>query len=384
MTASDSSVQSSNKLKEILNRIATKNIPDYVFEWFFRYFAGGPKRFKSEPVDLLENYMALISAAKIMLKHKYDTGIYGKIIKDTQTPHWTYYFVGDTHGSFQDTYTMIDYFIKVFQINPYIKIVFLGDYVDRNPFDLQNLAFIISFWLLFHENVFILRGNHEDSSVCSRYGFSQHLFEKSGSKDRFTPIWDSVNTLFSKLPVGISCLIGEKRILALHGGFPFDVNQGKDYTPINLELIEPQLNCFQEEHFEMDKYSQTILWADPDPDNLPDGGVAPSPRTGRPRFSQQAFQSFMDLNKFDILIRAHQKFTLGYKLLWQNRLISLFSTSTYDGKLIGKAKFLRLQPKIKRFEIGDEEIGEGFGILAVDPEFLEKQLHQYYHAATNA
>lgn len=365
-----------NNLRDQLYYLGNLNPPQYVWQWFFRYFAGGSNNFKQEPVDLLENYENLFLMAMKTLQHKYSTGQYSKFIRDLNTPDYTYYFVGDTHGSFEDTYLMIDYFVKVFQVNPKVKIVFIGDMVDRNPYDLQNLAFILSFWILFPDNVFIIRGNHEDASVCSRYGFSQHLYEKAGSRERFEPIWKLITDFFSKLPIGMIFRSGNKKGIVIHGGIPFDVT---NYQPVNLESVEPRLNCFQLEHFDMDVYSQTMLWADPDPElNEP---VAPSPRTGRPRFSKQAFIDFMTLNNFDLLIRGHQKFSNGYQLFWDKRLISLFSTSTYDGKKIGYSRFLRLLPNTSLHEIGPEEEGKK-GILWVNEAFLEQQIHQYYNANT--
>ncbi|MHA1520024.1 MAG: metallophosphoesterase family protein [Promethearchaeota archaeon] len=365
-----------NVLRDTLYSIGNQDIPEFVWQWFFRYFAGGSSRFKAESRDMLENYETLFHMGLKLLEHKYSEGKYQKIIRDIQTPDHTYYFVGDTHGSFDDTFIMIDYFIKVFQIYPKTKIVWIGDMVDRNPYDLQNLAFILSFWILFPDNVFIIRGNHEDSSVCSRYGFSQHLYEKASSREAFEPVWNLATDFFSKLPMGLICKSGEKRIVVLHGGIPFDV---KNYSPVSLVELEPNMNCFQKEHFDMDPYSQTMLWADPDP-HLQEV-VAPTPRTGRARFSLRAFEAFMELNQFDILVRGHQKFSEGYNLLWNNRVITLFSTSTYDGRKIGNARFLRLKPDTLVSQIGPEEENKK-GILWVDEKYLETQLNTTYKAKT--
>jgi predicted phosphodiesterase len=364
-----------NELRDLLYNIGRQEVPEYVWHWFFRYFAAGSSVFQAEPQDLLHNYQALIIMAKELLKHKYSSGHYAKFIKDSGTPDYTYYFVGDTHGSFGDTYQMIDYFIRVFQVNPKVKVVWIGDMVDRNPYDLQNLAFILAFWIMFPNNVFIVRGNHEDSSVCSRYGFSQHLYEKAGSKQMFTPIWEQIIDFFSKLPIGMYCRVGDRNVFVVHAGIPFDVD---NYRPIRLADIENTLNCYKAEHFDMDVFSQTMLWADPDPE-LPEI-VAPNPRTGRPRFSTQAFREFMDLNGFDLLIRGHEKWENGYHLFFNNQLVSLFSTSTYDSRKIGEAKFMRLQPTTEIADIGDEQLGFGKGILNVDSVFLEKQLSLYYGA----
>ena len=374
--ASPSTSLPPNDLRDLLYTIGRQDVPEFVWNWFYRYFAGGPSIFQSEPPDMLENYRALFNMASELLKNKYSSGAYSKIIKDASTPDWTYYFVGDTHGSFSDTYTMIDYFIRVFQVNPHVKVVWLGDSVDRNPYDLQNLAFILSFWIMFPNNVFILRGNHEDASVCSRYGFSQHLYDKAGSKPVFQPVWDTIISFFAKLPLGMYCKIGEKNVFAVHGGIPFDVN---NYSPIVLANVEEGLNCFQAEHFDMDALSQTMLWGDPDP-TLISSDVAPTPRTGRPRFGEKAFNDFMDANHFNCLIRGHQKWQTGYNLFFDNRIVSLFSTSTYDGRNIGEAKFCRITPETELSQLGEEQMGFGIGILNVDEAFLESQLEKYYGA----
>src|SRR6056297_2093247 len=131
---------SNNKLRDMIYELGRKEIPEYVWEWFYRYLASGREGFyDNEPNELLMNYHALVSMARELLKVKYTSGVYSTFIKDGDTPDWTYYFVGDTHGAYNDVYLMINYFIQVLQINPKVKIVWIGDYVDRNPHDLQNL-----------------------------------------------------------------------------------------------------------------------------------------------------------------------------------------------------------------------------------------------------
>ena len=99
--------QNINPLRDLLYEIGNLNPPQYVWQWFFRYFAGGTNNFKDEPVDLLENYENLFLMAMKTLEYRYSTQQYAKIIRDLMTPDYTYYFVGDTHGSFDDTYLII-------------------------------------------------------------------------------------------------------------------------------------------------------------------------------------------------------------------------------------------------------------------------------------
>jgi diadenosine tetraphosphatase ApaH/serine/threonine PP2A family protein phosphatase len=370
------SIVADNPFREYLYQIGRSEAPEYVWQWFFRYFAQGPNVFDQEPRSLLENYKSLFFMASKLLEAKYAAGSYAKFIKDSQTPDYTYYFIGDTHGSVWDTYCMLDYLIRVLQATPNVKIVWIGDMVDRNPYDLQNLALILSFWILFPNNVFIVRGNHEDASVCSRYGFSQHLYDKAGSKPYFQEIWELVLDFFAKLPIGMYCRVGNKNVWVVHGGLPFDVNA---YEPARLVDIEPKLNCFQREYFDMDPLSTSMLWSDPDPQLTE--GVVPNPRSGRPRFSRHAFDEFMQLNHFDFLIRGHEKWNEGYRLFFDNQLISLFSTSTYDGKRVGESKFLRLLPDTEPEMLGEEKTGQLRGILSVDYVFLDDQLLRYHHSS---
>ena len=171
-----------NALRDILYTLARKLTPDFVWEWFFRYYSAGLTPAINEPADVLTNYEALFTMAGSFLDHQYSIQNYAKIVKDPPTPDYIYYFVGDTHGAFDEVYQLINYFVQIFQVRSDIKVIWLGDTIDRNPYDLQNLAFIVAFWILFPQNVFLIRGNREDASVCSRYGFSEHLYQKSGSK----------------------------------------------------------------------------------------------------------------------------------------------------------------------------------------------------------
>lgn len=59
--------------------------------------------------------------------------------------------------------------------NPY---VFNGDYVDRGKKGLEVLLLLLSLHLTFPNTVFLNRGNHEDSVMNMRYGFSREVEAK--------------------------------------------------------------------------------------------------------------------------------------------------------------------------------------------------------------
>ena len=74
---------------------------------------------------------------------------------------------GDVHGQFGDL-------LKIFSICGYPdenNYLFLGDYVDRGCQSLETLALLLCYKIKFPENFFLLRGNHECSSINRIYGF---------------------------------------------------------------------------------------------------------------------------------------------------------------------------------------------------------------------
>lgn len=78
--------------------------------------------------------------------------------------------VGDIHGSLHDLLRILNY------INEQkMKALFLGDYVDRGNFSLECITLLFAMKILFPDNFFLLRGNHEFDIICSTYGFKKEI-----------------------------------------------------------------------------------------------------------------------------------------------------------------------------------------------------------------
>lgn len=84
--------------------------------------------------------------------------------------------VGDIHGQFKDLR-------KIFKKEgwpPYANYLFLGDYQGRGPMQVETVLLLLALKVKYPENFFLLRGNHECTSLAYIYGFNKALLEWEG------------------------------------------------------------------------------------------------------------------------------------------------------------------------------------------------------------
>lgn len=274
------------------------------------------------------------------------------------------FFVGDTHGSIEDSFLIINFFLKIIQKDPKIKVVFVGDYVDRNPWDLENLTLTLAFFLLCPNNVILLRGNHEDRSINLNYGFYDNLlrsYYENGEK-----LYDEIIKVFIHLPLAEITLMHNKdgqsvaRVLSVHGGIPVDWQNFSQ--PIILDQVEANLQCEKERSEEMDPLSVSILWSDPDEMIQ---GIVTDGDSGRMRFGYQVLSKFLTANNIHLVVRGHQKWNDGFKIFFGGYLYSLFSTSKYDDKK-------KFEPKILQLELNKQP-----KLIPINAEILNKEINEY-------
>jgi predicted phosphodiesterase len=205
-------------------------------------------------------------------------------------------FVGDTHGDFVVTKEITRLFFQ----DKTLKLVFLGDYIDRAPDDvgtsIPNICYLMFLKYCYPKNIYLLQGNHEATYAipCHPYQFKDeiaHLYP--GLHERFLAV-------FSKMPL----MVLANNIFAAHGGIP------KNYTLDQLRNLQKS-----------DPYVlEAVTWSDPDTSKNYRGAGYP--------FSLKDVETFLKEVKAEIFLKSHDYNTLG-TTIFNGRCLTIFSSRRY-------------------------------------------------------
>ncbi len=150
--------------------------------------------------------------------------------------------VGDVHGQYFDLLNILSQWQPSKQ-----ALLFLGDYVDRGAFSCEVILHLLSLKLRYPKKVFIIRGNHECSTVCSHFGFKEECKSKYG-----LAVFYKFLSCFQAMPI---CGIIHSKlglIFCCHGGISPHAHNLDDIKALN-RFAEP----------DMEGPLCDILWADP-------------------------------------------------------------------------------------------------------------------------
>lgn len=288
--------------------------------------------------------------------------------------------VGDIHGSFHDLLRILCYIEK-----DESKVLFLGDYVDRGCFSIECITLLFALKVLYPDRFYLLRGNHEFDDICSNYGFKKEildycdpikayngtndgpivtneidfdLFEEDdqnqvkssdSQKEEFytshinihcykysEKLYQSFVDAFSYLPI---CSIINQNTMCIHGGL----------TPLltNVDCINTQITrpiC----DFEENLLLSDIVWSDPSPNMQSNYGES---QRGRGKvFNGPVVVNFLKSNHLIRIVRGHQCVKNGIEKLFNDKLITVFSASSYskiNGNSSGILKIYEKTDEIK-------------------------------------
>ncbi|MBZ5712669.1 metallophosphoesterase family protein [Nannocystis pusilla] len=201
--------------------------------------------------------------------------------------------------------------------NPDVRLVLLGDYIDRGRFSYNGvLRTILNLFLAAPDHVFVLRGNHE--YYIEYQGRVYGGVRPAEAINSLTPhlgadVFGRFLDFFDAMP---NMLLFDQ-MLFVHAGIPRDsliADKWADLASLNREDIRFQM-----------------LWSDPSkaeivPDEL-------QKASARFAFGRQQFRKFMQRIGCNALVRGHEKVNAGFKNHYSDadiRLFTLFSAGGAD------------------------------------------------------
>ena len=116
------------------------------------------------------------------------------------------YLSGDLHGQYYDLLRLFEYG----GYPPEANYLFMGDYIDRGKQSIETISLLFAYKVKYEENFFLLRGNHETSSISRIYGFYDECKKRYSIK-----LWKLFSDCFNCLPI---CALIDDKIICMHGG----------------------------------------------------------------------------------------------------------------------------------------------------------------------
>lgn len=196
--------------------------------------------------------------------------------------------------------------------NPDVRLVLLGDYIDRGRFSFNGvLRAVLKLFLAVPDHVFVLRGNHEyyiryDGKV---YGGVKPA-DAIQSLQPLLPdeVFERYLAFFERIP---NCLLYDN-LFFVHGGIPRDHLLRDRWR--SLATLNDSDMRFQ------------MLWSDPSrADVIPDDLQQSSARFA---FGRVQFRNFMAKLGCSLMVRGHEKVNAGFRDHYPGddlRLLTVFS-----------------------------------------------------------
>lgn len=230
---------------------------------------------------------------------------------------------GDIHGQFSDMKELF----KVGGDCPGTNYLFLGDFVDRGYYSVETIQLLLALKVRYPDRITLIRGNHESRQITQVYGFYDECNRKYGSCD----VWRLCTEVFDYL--SLSALI-ENKILGVHGGLSPAISSLDQIRTIDRKIEVPHEGAMCD-----------LLWSDPD-DSIDGWGL--SPRGAGFLFGGSVVAPFNHTNNLDYICRAHQLVMEGYKWMFNEGIVTVWSAPNYCYRCGNVAAILQLNENLEK------------------------------------
>ncbi|CAD6586382.1 MAG: Protein with carboxyl methyl esterase activity [Tremellales sp. Tagirdzhanova-0007] len=210
---------------------------------------------------------------------------------------------GDIHGQFWD---VIEIFRQGGQV-PATSYIFMGDFVDRGYYSLETLSLLLAYKARYPDKVSLLRGNHESRQITQVYGFYDECMQKYGNPS----VWKACCSVSDHL--NLAAII-DSSILCVHGGLSPDIRTLDQVRIIPRAQEVPHEGAFCD-----------LMWSDPDEVDA----WAVSPRGAGWLFGAKVTAEFNHVNSLSMIARAHQLVQEGFKYMFNDTLVTVWSAPNY-------------------------------------------------------
>ncbi|KAG5486860.1 hypothetical protein LSCM4_06326 [Leishmania orientalis] len=235
--------------------------------------------------------------------------------------------VGDIHGQMKD----LEYILS-FMGPPTAERFYLfnGDFIDRGPYGCEVLVYIFSLLCTYPDYVYLNRGNHENYSTNTEYGFMAELYAKYGARSSY--LLSAMVDSYEWMPL-LSVI--DHRVAVVHGGAPRLVCTLNEIEAIGHVRDIP----VEHQSTRAEQLLTELLWNDPVEKfrsrqlgtSQQGAGWRSSSRGCGVEYLSNITEQFLKQNDLSLLIRSHDVKTAGFELVHRNKSITVFSASNYGG-----------------------------------------------------